>query len=180
MVTRQIKSRTAANTANPEYRSTLRSFLGMMKISRDFIENYAEQLFPLYKLLKKGNNWEWGLEQQKALTQLKQTLVQALAEAYPKIVLPFVLQLANTNTGLSAVLSQDHGTGLRPMAYASRILNGVEQGFTPCEKEVLALVWVLQYWEYLAGLSLFTSKTSHSPVKYVVMGKTNDGHVSSP
>lgn len=81
---------------------------------------------------------------------------------------------------MSAVLSQDHETGLRPIAYACKILNGVEQEFTPCKKEVLALIWTLQHWEYLVGMSPVLLKTSHSLIKYVLTGKTNDGHVSSP
>ncbi|CAM5141610.1 unnamed protein product [Natator depressus] len=91
-----------------------------------------------------------------------------------------MLQLATTSNGMSAILSQDHGTDLRPVSYASKVLNGVEQGFTPCEKEVLALVWALQDWEYLVGLSPVLVKTSHSPAKYVLAGKNNDGHVSNP
>lgn len=90
----------------------LRFFLGMTNFSRDFTENYMEKASPLSKLLKKGSKLEWGLEQQKALIQFKQTLAKASVLAYPKVRQPFVLQLATTSTGMSAVLSQDHGSGL--------------------------------------------------------------------
>lgn len=65
------------------------------------------------------------------------------------------------------------------MAYASKILSEAERGFTPCEKEIFALVWAFQHREYLVGLFPVLLKTTHSLVKYVVTGKINNGHVFS-
>lgn len=69
---------------------------------------------------------------------------------------------------------------LQPVAYAFKTLNEVEKGFTICEKEVLVLVGALQHCEYLVGLSPMLLKTTDSLVKYVLTGKINNGHVSSP
>lgn len=114
------------------------------------------------------------------IMQLKEALAQAPALFYPKLGQPFLLHLPTTNIGLSAVLHQDPGMGLQWVAYASNLLNGVEGEFTPCEKEVLALIWVLQHWEYFLQLAPVLLKTSHCPMKQVLTGKINDGHVSSP
>ncbi|CAM5116819.1 unnamed protein product [Natator depressus] len=63
------------------------------------------------------------------------------------------------------------------VAFGSRILSKVERRFSACEKEVLALVWVLQHWEYIVGVSPVILKTPHTPVKYVLSGKIK-GRVS--
>lgn len=82
-------------------------------------------------MLKKGVPSKWDEEQAQTVKELKVALAQAPALAYPRQGLPFVLQLATTETGIGAVLLQDHGMGLRPVAYASWTLNNTEQQFTP-------------------------------------------------
>ncbi|CAM4527541.1 unnamed protein product [Caretta caretta] len=67
------------NLPAPTDITALRSFLGMVNFSRDFIEGILEKAAPLHELLKKGTEWTWGLQQQEAMAQLKQALAQALA-----------------------------------------------------------------------------------------------------
>ncbi|XP_067399163.1 protein NYNRIN-like [Emydura macquarii macquarii] len=164
----------------PQDLNALRSFLGLTGFSREFIERYAALAKPLYKLLKKGEEWQWGSEQQEAFVALKTALMKAPALAYPQEDKPYLLQLAATKTDISAILSQNHGTGEKIIAYGSKSLSEVEKQFTSCEKEVLALVWALNHWEYLIGLSPVMLRTKHTPTKYVLTGKINQGRISNP
>lgn len=103
------------------------SFMGLTGFSHEFIENYAELASPLYHLLKKGEKWKWGPEQQTAFQSLQHALTKALALAYPRPELPFELWVAATDHSLGAVLLEDHGTKPRPVAYASRVLQAPEK-----------------------------------------------------
>uniref|UniRef100_A0A8C8SJ05 ribonuclease H n=1 Tax=Pelusios castaneus TaxID=367368 RepID=A0A8C8SJ05_9SAUR len=160
--------------------TALRSFLGLTGFSRDFVEGYAIIARPLYLLLRKNVEWMWGAEQQEAFVKLKKALLEAPALAFPKEGVPFRLQVLHTTEGISAVLSQDSGSGERAIAYGSRILSAVEQEFSLCEKEALALVWAISHWEYIIGLSPIILKSAHSPIKYILSGRVNEGKVSNP
>ncbi|CAM4539336.1 unnamed protein product [Lepidochelys olivacea] len=92
----------------------------------------------------------------------------------------FILQTAKTKNGLSAVLMPDSGTGLRLVIFGSKTLSEVEKRFSPCEREVLALVWSINHWEYLVGMSPIVLRTLHTPVSYVLSRRINGGRVSNP
>uniref|UniRef100_K7EZC3 ribonuclease H n=1 Tax=Pelodiscus sinensis TaxID=13735 RepID=K7EZC3_PELSI len=159
---------------------TLRMFLGLLGFSRDFIEDFGLKAKPLYKLLKKSQEWSWGEKEQKAFVSLKTALMQAPALAYPDPSREFHLQLSTGPEAIGAVLLQKHGTSIKPIAYGSRTISEVEQQYNSCEKEVLALVWSLQHWEYIIGMAPVILKTCHTPVRYILSGRANNGRVSHP
>ncbi|CAM2105130.1 unnamed protein product [Caretta caretta] len=83
--------------------------------------------------------------------------------AYPKPDQPYQLQQASKQ-GINAVLLQDQGSSLKPIAYGTVILSEVKKQFNTCEKEVLALVWSLGHWEYLIDMPPIVLKTTHTPL----------------
>lgn len=66
------------------------------------------------------------------------------------------------------------------MAFGSKVLSEIEKRYSACERKVLALTWALQRWVYLTGMSPIVLKTVHTPIKYVLSGKANEGRVSNP
>ena len=58
----------------PEDMAELRSFLGLATYLGDFMPNFEDLVDPLQKLLRKGQNWEWGDEQNCAFKLLKESL----------------------------------------------------------------------------------------------------------
>lgn len=71
--------------------------------------------------------------------------------------------------GLGAVLYQEHSTGLRPVAFASRKLNNAEQKYPIHQLEFLALKWAVvdKFHDYLYGAK-FTVRTDNNPLTYVL------------
>lgn len=164
----------------PADATTLRSFLALLRFSREFIEGYAEKAAPLCHLLKKDTPWEWGPEQDEAVKTLKESVAQAPMLAHPQGDRPYVLQLASSGRGLRATLGQQHGGQLLPIAHASRLLTPAEQQFSDYEREVLALTWALQHWEYLVGSAPVLLRTSCSPVRYLLSGTGDEGPLRCP
>jgi hypothetical protein len=63
---------------------------------------------------------------------------------------------------VGAVLSQDQGHGLQPVAYTSRKMNPAERNYAAHEKELLAVVHALKQWRvYLEGRH-FKLHTDHA------------------
>ncbi len=68
--------------APPKNISELYTFLGMMVYFSACIPFYAWIAAPLFALLKKGREWEWGEAQQEVFELCKQVLVQAPVRAH--------------------------------------------------------------------------------------------------
>ena len=96
------------------------------------------------------------------------------------------LALCNTNRettlsadasfyGLGAVLLQKQLDGeLRPVAYASRAMSGVEQRNDQIDKEALATTWARErYSNFLIGKT-FPIETDHKPLVSLLGQKTLD------
>lgn len=123
---------------------------------------------------------EMDLRTRDCFFKLKEALLAAPALVYPRKDKPFIFQLATTSMGLSAILFQELGSGIKPVAYASKALSNVETKFSTCEKVVLTLLQALRHWEYLIGMAPVVLRTCHSPINYILSGKINDSRVSNP
>ena len=84
---------------------------------------------------------------------------------------PFTLRTDASSVALGAVLLQEHGGHLFPVAYASRKMLDREVNYHITEKECLAIVWAIQkFQKYLYGTS-FILETDHSCLKYLEKSK---------
>jgi transposase InsO family protein/uncharacterized protein YjiS (DUF1127 family) len=71
-----------------------------------------------------------------------------------------------------AVLQQDHGNGLQPIAFMSHKLNSAERNYPVHEQELLAIVQALREWRhYLHGCE-FEVVTDHNSLKYFLSQPT--------
>ena len=96
---------------------------------------------PLYALLKKETEWDWGPLEENSFDQLKSKLVSAPV----LIIYDRSLPLTLCGYGLGAVLSHilpDNSE--RPVAFASRTLNGHEKQYSQLDKEGASIVFWTQ------------------------------------
>ncbi len=92
--------------APPKNVSELYTFLGMMVYFSAYIPFYAWIAAPLFALLKKGREWEWGDMQQEAFELCKQVLVQAPVRAHAMPDRPYRVYSDACDYGLAAILQQ--------------------------------------------------------------------------
>ena len=133
----------------------LKQFLGLASYYRRFIPGFAKLAHPLHSLTKKGVDFHWSVDCQRAFEKLKELLTQAPVLAYPCFGedKEFILETDASGEGLGAVLAQKQADGfVHPVAYASRSLNPHEKNYAISELETLALVWaVKQFRAYILG-----------------------------
>ncbi|CAH2086484.1 unnamed protein product [Euphydryas editha] len=146
----------------------LRSFLGTINFYHKFLKNAAENLKPLYQLLKNSGKWEWGKGQVEAYEWAKKAIAsdQVLVHYNPK--LPVILSCDASKYGLGACLAHEIKIGNvvceRPIAFASRTLNDAETKYSQIDKEALAIIWAVKKFDlYLKGRT-FTLVTYHKPL----------------
>lgn len=161
------KVEVVANWRPPTTIVELRSFLGFASYYRRFVEGFAKLAAPLHRLVaelggSKSKRSEhrvvekWTGEHQQSFEALKSRLTTAPVLAYADFSLHFILEVDASHGGLGAVLSQEQGGKVRPIAFASRSLRPTERNpanYSSMKLEFLALKWAMteKFREYLLG-----------------------------
>ena len=164
----------------PRNTTEVRSFLGFANYCRRFIRNFATIAAPLTELTRTSSPFPDQLTPD-AIASFE-ALKLALTTA-PLLILPslgpdadFVLYTDASTLAIGAVLMQDQGAGLQPVAYESRKLNSHERNYPVCDLELLAVVHALRVFRcYLEGCRRFTVYTDHDTLKYFMTQQTLSG-----
>jgi hypothetical protein len=139
----------------------LRGFLGLTGYYRKFVKNYGKTAAPLTALLKK-NSFTWIPVVAQAFQTLKMAMCTTPVLALPDFTKTFVLECVASGKGIGVVLMQEG----RPLAFTSKQLSERNLGKSIYEKEMLAIMHVVDLWlPYLLGQH-FQIKTDHQSLKY--------------
>jgi hypothetical protein len=141
----------------PETMRELRAFLGLAGYYRRFVRGFSEIALPLTELTRNTayQRLQWGARQQMAFIELKRALQSTPVLVLPDPKLPFVVNCDASGYAVGAVLQQDRGAGLQPVAFLSKKLSGAETRYPVHEQELLAIVTALQTWRhYLSGTAV--------------------------
>ncbi|GJP83308.1 hypothetical protein CLOP_g13470 [Closterium sp. NIES-67] len=151
----------------PENVKELQQFLGFANYYNRFVPQYAKLAAPLTNLLKKNTPYKWETKHQEAVEQLKQALTSAPVLILPDPERDYVIEADASDQAVGAVLMQDQGNGLQPIAYLSKKLHGAELNYPIHDKEALAIVIAFKAWRcYLEGRRT-TVYTDHCSLKYL-------------
>ena len=162
----------------PDTYTKIKAFVGLIGHYRCFIKGFAPIAAPLYDLTsgenKKKEHVDLTPEAREAFNTLKAACLQAPILAFPDFDKPFLLEMDTSGKGLGAVLSQKQADGrYHPIAYASRVMNPVEQKYHSSKQEFLALKWAVteQFHEYLTphgkNRNEFIVRTDNNPLTYI-------------
>jgi hypothetical protein len=155
---------------HPKTLKSLRGFLGLTGYYRKFVKNYGKIAAPLTALLKK-NSFTWTPSVAQAFQTLKMAMCTTPVLALPDFTKTFVLECDASRKGIGVVLMQEG----RPLAFTSKQLSERNLGKPIYEKEMLAILHVVDLWHpYLLG-QRFQIKTDHQSLKYFL-----EQRISSP
>ena len=60
----------------------------------------------------------------------------------------FLVTTDASDVAVGAILEQDFGSSLQPIAFASRKLNSTEIRYSAYERELLGIVWAIGQWQH--------------------------------
>ena len=103
---------------------------------------------PLTQMTRAGVEWEWYEAQHQVFNRLKLALTTAPVMKLPDFERQFVVTTDASDAAVGAILEQDFGNDLQPVAFASRKLNDVEMRYSAYEQEFLGIVWALAQWKH--------------------------------
>ena len=158
----------------------VRAFLGFLNHYRRFIPHFSAIAAPLTDLTRSTTAFPSSLPPAAldAFHHLKSVLTSAPVLALP-ITGPaatFTLYTDASAFAIGAVLLQDQGKGLQPIAFESRKLNSHERNYPVHERELFAVVHAVKHFRcYLDGCAHFTVLTDHDTLKYFFTQKDLSG-----
>ena len=152
----------------PSNAGDVRAFLGLTGFYRKFVRDFSRVAAPLSELTKDDVKFNWAAPQQLAFDTLKASLRSAPVLLLPDPTLPFVIHSDASDFAIGAVLQQDQGRGLQPVAFLSKKMLPAETRYPVHEKELLAIVQSLTHWRhYLHGSrSRFVVRTDHNSLQF--------------
>ncbi|WVZ97975.1 hypothetical protein U9M48_043470 [Paspalum notatum var. saurae] len=157
------KIEAVSNWKTPCNVTEIRSFLGLSKYYRRFIENFSKIAKPMTKLPKDKVSFEWNDKCEKSFQCLKDKLTTTLVLTLPDLQKDFVVYCDASRQGLGCVLMQDNHV----ISYASRQLRAHEEKYPTHDLELAAVVHALKIWRhYLLG-NKCDIYTDHKSLKYI-------------
>ncbi|GJP78256.1 hypothetical protein CLOP_g8581 [Closterium sp. NIES-67] len=98
-------------------KGALRALLGFLNYYRRFIPNFSKRAHRLNQLLREGQAWKWGPEEEQARRDLLEAIKAGTVLQLPRRNLPFTLYTDWSSMGMGAVLchkvQHGHGHGSR-------------------------------------------------------------------
>ena len=160
------KVKAVKESAQPESKEAVRSFLGMVGYLSKFIDKYASITAPLRKLTEKDVKFKWGPTEQTAFEQLKDNITNDKTMIYFNPKRDIVVRAeASYHDGLSAGLFQKTNKRLQPVHFISRTMTKTEKKYSQTEKDALAVRWAKNRFRmYLLGAPKFKIITAHKPL----------------
>ena len=141
----------------------MRSFHGLAGFYHRFVKDFSTIACPLNELTKKNVPFVWGKAKQNAFDELKRRLTQAPLLVLPDFTQTFEIECDASGIGIGGVLMQNG----RPVAYHSEKLDGARLNYPIYDKELFALVRVLQVWQHYLWPPEFIIHSDHESLKYL-------------
>ena len=147
----------------PQTKEEVKRFLGFVQYLAKFLPMLSDIEGPLRELTKEKILFHWDLPQQRAWDHLKKLCSEAPVLAYYDVNMPVLIQCDASKEAVGAVLLQEN----KPVAYASRKLRSSEIGWSPIEKEMLAIQFSTEkFRQYIAGKETVV-QTDHKPLENI-------------
>ena len=142
----------------------------MASFFRKFVLGFSDIARPLNDLLKKEADVvrDWSDVHDQAMEQLKAKLASAPVLTHDDGFSQLELQTDASGKGLGAVLYLIRDEVKKPIAFASRRLDGAEERYHINELEFLALLWALKRFQHHVYGRNVLVKTDSSVVKWVI------------
>ncbi|KAI5193321.1 hypothetical protein NEMIN01_2477 [Nematocida minor] len=164
-----MKRNEARRYSKPETAKQMPSFFGKMGHDRDFTKDFAMLEIPLRECIRnrdeKTEKIEWNKTAEEVYALMRESLRQARGLILPSYKKESILTADASDCGIGEVLEQRTEKGDIPIAWKSRALKDAERRYGITEKELLAVVWGVEKFEYQLKGRQFHVVTDHKALE---------------
>ena len=115
----------------------------------------------LRPLLKKNTKFLWTEEHEKQFSLIKEQIEETTENKHFNPELETRTKGDASRKGLGCALEQRTPNGWHTVAFASRFLNSVENGYSINELELLGVFWSVEHFKFYLYGKPFTVPTDH-------------------
>jgi hypothetical protein len=127
------------------------------------VRDFSTIAAPLNDLMKKGGLFCWGAAQDQAFHTLIDKLTHAPLLQLLDFGKTFELKCDASGIGIGGMLHQEG----KCVAYFSKNLSGPSLNYSTYDKELYALVHVLETWQHYLWPKEFVIHSDHESLKYI-------------
>jgi hypothetical protein len=127
------------------------------------VRNFSTIVAPLNDLTKEGVSFRWGAAQDQAFHTLIDKLTYAPLLQLSDFGKTFELECDASGIGIGGVLLQEG----KPVAYFSEKLSGPSVNYSTYDKELYALVRILETWQHYLWSKEFVIHSDHESLKHI-------------
>ncbi|KAG5730780.1 hypothetical protein E4T56_gene3486 [Termitomyces sp. T112] len=145
-----VKVAGVAEWLEPQNKKEVQVFLGFANFYWRFIQDFLHHAHSLFNLMGKDVIWSWGPPEQMAFDTLKHAVTSEPVLLFLDNNSPFYVETNSSNFATGMMLSQQslEDRKWHPVAFYSKSLNVVEQNYKIHDKEMLAIIWSFEEWQY--------------------------------
>jgi len=142
---------------------------------RRFIWDFSAKARPLFDLTRSEQVWTWSGRKQAAFEDLKTVVTTAPVLVSPQESDPFQIEADSSDFATGAVLSQQSTMDGKwhPVVFYSKSLSSVERNYEIHDKEMLAIIRVLEEWKHFLEGATHPVEiwTDHKNLEYFMTAK---------
>ena len=158
----------------PTSRKQVQAFLGFVNYLRDYIPLYSTLAAPLEALRHSKNvvaDWLADPRCQASFDAFLEVLQEAPVLNFPLPDVPFCVHTDASDKGIGAVLSQRVDDKKRYILFVAKSLNPAQRNYSATKRELLAIIFALNYFRDFLYLSHFELYTDHRALTYIFTQK---------
>ena len=144
----------------PKDKTQLTSFLGMCNYLSSYIPRLSDVMSTLHELNKKNTEFTWNATYDKAFKQAKLHVANAVTFKYFDPQAPIVIECDASGLGVGGVLLQNG----QPVTFISQALTETQERYSNIERELLAVVIVIEHLHHFVFGHQLTVQTDHVPL----------------
>jgi len=142
---------------------------------RRFIWDFSAKARPFFDLTRSEQVWTWSGRKQAAFEDLKTVVTTAPVLVSPQESDPFQIEADSSDFATGAVLSQQSTMDGKwhPVVFYSKSLSSVERNYEIHDKEMLAIIHVLEEWKHFLEGATHPVEiwTDHKNLEYFMTAK---------
>ena len=156
----------------PKDISELRSFLGLCGFIRRWIPDFAQVASPLHALLKKGVQWDWTEQHDRAFDEMRIRCATPPVLAIPSRSDSLVVRCDASREAMGIALYRKDVRGLlQPIEYKSKAFAECQKKLPAHDRECLALLYALKSFRHFLLHKEFEVQTDNSALAQILTSR---------